>query len=199
MAVFIYAIKTEIMLFLQDVAYAHPNRDLLFSDINLTINRQDKIALVGHNGTGKSTILKILAGELTPANGIVSASSEPYYVPQLFGQFNDYTVAQALRVANKVNALQAILKGELTDANLTLLGEDWSIQERCQQALAHWKLDGLDLNQPMGTLSGGQKTKVFLSGMMVHSPEIVLLDEPSNHLDTQGRSILYEYIKSTAN
>ncbi|KAA6437053.1 ABC-F family ATP-binding cassette domain-containing protein [Dyadobacter flavalbus] len=185
------------MLFLQDVAYAHPNRDLLFSDINLAVNRQDKIALVGHNGTGKSTLLKILAGALVPTEGRVIAGSKPYYVPQLFGQFNDYTVAQALCVSDKLNALKAILEGELTDSNLSLLADDWAIQERCEQALAHWKLDGLDLNQRMETLSGGQKTRVFLSGIMIHNPEMVLLDEPSNHLDRQGRNILYDYITST--
>ncbi|GGB83564.1 ribosomal protection-like ABC-F family protein [Dyadobacter sediminis] len=185
------------MLFLQDVAYAHPNRDLLFSDINLSVNRQDKIALVGHNGAGKSTLLKILAGWLKPTNGRVNAGSEPYYVPQLFGQFNDFTIAQALRVSDKLTALKAILEGELTDSNLTLLGDDWAIQERCEQALAHWKLDALDLSQRMETLSGGQKTRVFLSGIMIHNPEIILLDEPGNHLDRQGRNTLYEYITST--
>ncbi|MEO6286336.1 MAG: ATP-binding cassette domain-containing protein, partial [Dyadobacter sp.] len=50
------------MLFLQDASYTHPNRDLLFTDINLAINRHDKIALIGNNGSGKSTLLQILAG-----------------------------------------------------------------------------------------------------------------------------------------
>ncbi|MCE7067161.1 ribosomal protection-like ABC-F family protein [Dyadobacter sp. CY326] len=187
------------MLYIHDVAYAHPNRDILFSDINLTINKQEKIALIGHNGAGKTTLLKILSGKLMPLEGTVKADSVPYYVPQLFGQFNEYTIAQAMRAADKINALKEILEGKVTEANLTLLADDWAIEERCQQALAHWKLEGLDLNQRMETLSGGQKTKVFLSGIMVHNPEIVLLDEPSNHLDGQGRSILYEYINSTTN
>jgi ATPase subunit of ABC transporter with duplicated ATPase domains len=185
------------MLFIHDVAYAHPDRDLLFSGINLTVNKHEKIALIGHNGAGKTTLLKILAGELMPMEGMVRAGSMPYYVPQLFGQFNNYTIAQALGVAEKIDALNDILNGKVTESNLTLLADDWTIEERCQQALAHWKLESLDLNQRMETLSGGQKTKVFLSGIMVHNPEIVLLDEPSNHLDGQGRSILYEYINST--
>src|SRR5690606_30830197 len=69
-------------------------------------------------------------------------------------------------------------------------------EERCQEALIHWKLDGLELSQKMGTLSGGQKTKVFLAGISIHCPEIVLLDEPSNHLDALGRNILYDYIQT---
>jgi ATPase subunit of ABC transporter with duplicated ATPase domains len=187
------------MLILQGVTYTHPDRDLLFSDINLIINRQDKIALTGNNGTGKSTLLNILAGNLHPSNGFVKAERKPYYVPQLFGQFNNYSIAQALRVEHKLKALQKILDGHVTDTNLALLDDDWAIEERCREAIAHWKLDHLDLNRKMETLSGGQKTRVFLAGINIHRPQIVLLDEPSNHLDTLSRDILYDYIKTTTN
>ncbi|MFA6057812.1 MAG: ABC-F family ATP-binding cassette domain-containing protein [Taibaiella sp.] len=187
------------MLILQNIAYAHPNKDLLFDHINLTINKQDKIALIGNNGVGKSTLLNILSGNLQPSNGSVQADSRPYYIPQLFGQFNDYTIAQALRIEDKLTALRAILDGDVTEKNLTLLNDDWTIEERCNAALSHWKLDGLDLAQKMGTLSGGQKTKVFLSGISIHEPQIVLLDEPSNYLDTLSRAILYDYIQTTTN
>jgi ATPase subunit of ABC transporter with duplicated ATPase domains len=187
------------MLILQGVTYVHPNRDLLFADINLVINKQDKVALIGNNGAGKSTLLKILSGNLHPSIGHVKAGSKPYYVPQLFGQFNDHSIAQALRVEDKLMALNEILNGLVTDENMTLLDDDWAIEERCKEAFAHWKLDELDLSQKMGALSGGQKTKVFLAGIIIHRPEIVLLDEPSNHLDLVGRSILYDYIKHTTN
>jgi ATPase subunit of ABC transporter with duplicated ATPase domains len=187
------------MLILQGVTYIHPNRDLLFADINLVINKQDKIALIGNNGAGKSTLLKILAGNLPPTSGHVKAGSRPYYIPQLFGQYNNYSVAQALRVEDKLKALKEILDGKVTDENMTLLDDDWSIEERCNEAFTHWKLNELDLSQKMGTLSGGQKTKVFLAGINIHQPETVLLDEPSNHLDTFSRNILYHYIKSTNN
>ena len=82
---------------------------------------------------------------------------------------------------------------------MELLNDDWTIEERCKEAFAYWKLDEFDLNQKMSTLSGGQKTKVFLAGIIIHQPEIVLLDEPSNHLDSISRNILYDYIKSTTN
>jgi ATPase subunit of ABC transporter with duplicated ATPase domains len=187
------------MLILQGVSYTHPNRDLLFCDINLHINKHNKIALIGNNGAGKSTLLKILAGCLHPSQGLVKVDSNPFYVPQLFGQFNEYTVGQALKVNEKINALREILEGQVTDANLTLLDDDWMIEERCMEAFSHWNLDGLDLSQKLGTLSGGQKTKVFLAGIIIHCPEIVLLDEPSNHLDTKTREVLYEYIRTTTN
>lgn len=187
------------MLILQDVTYTHPDRDLLFTDINFIINRQDKIALIGNNGAGKSTLLEILAGNLHPSIGLVKADSKPYYVPQLFGQFNDYSVAKALQVEDKISALKEILDGNVTYENLALFDDDWTIEERCKEAFTHWKLDGLNLTQKMGTLSGGQKTSVFLAGININRPEIVLLDEPSNHLDTLNRKILYDYIESTTN
>jgi ATPase subunit of ABC transporter with duplicated ATPase domains len=186
------------MLFLQDASYTHPNRDLLFKDINLAINKHDKIALIGNNGSGKSTLLQILAGTLLPSHGLAKAESDPYYVPQIFGQFNDHTIAQALKIDDKIAALKQILNGHVTDENLTLLADDWNIEERCHEAFEKWHLDISDLSQKLETLSGGQKTKVFLAGLMIHNPEIVLLDEPSNHLDSVSRGILYDYIKSTA-
>lgn len=185
------------MLFLQGVTYAHPNRDVLFSDIQLTVNKHDKIALIGNNGAGKSTLLGILAGKFKPVSGTVGADAQPYYVPQLLGQYNEQTVAEALGIHDKLLALREILDGHLTDINLELLDDDWGIEERCQEAFAHWQLGGISLSQPMATLSGGQKTKVFLAGIMIHQPGNVLLDEPSNHLDAPARSILYEYISST--
>jgi ATPase subunit of ABC transporter with duplicated ATPase domains len=169
----------------------------VLADLHLIINKQDKIALIGPNGVGKSILLQLLAGHLPPSNGLVKADSMPYYVPQLFGQFNEYSVAQALGIDQKLIAFQEILDGQVTDENLTWLDDDWSIEERCREAFAHWKLDGLDLTQKMETLSGGQKTKIFLAGIRIHQPQIVLMDEPSNHLDTLSRRLLYDYIQST--
>jgi ATPase subunit of ABC transporter with duplicated ATPase domains len=80
-----------------------------------------------------------------------------------------------------------------------LLNDDWLLEEKCNAAFAQWKIEGMDLNRKMETLSGGQKTKVFLSGIGIHQPEIILLDEPSNHLDGEGRTLLYEYIQTTPN
>jgi ATPase subunit of ABC transporter with duplicated ATPase domains len=118
------------MLTLQGVTYVHPHGDVLFSSLNLTLNRHDKIALIGNNGVGKSTLLKILAEEVHPTEGFVKADSKPYYIPQLFGQFNEYSIARALQVESKLVALHEILKGEVTDVNLALLDNDWSIRSQ---------------------------------------------------------------------
>lgn len=185
------------MLILQHISHIHPTKDLLFDNINLAVNKQDKVALIGNNGTGKSTLLKIIAGESQPSSGQLKAIVEPHYVPQVFGQYNQLTVAQVLRIENKLNALKEILNGNATENNLTVLNDDWAIEKRCHESLSYWKLKDLDLNQKMGTLSGGQKTKVFLASISIHNPELVLLDEPSNHLDISGRELLYRFIQST--
>jgi ATPase subunit of ABC transporter with duplicated ATPase domains len=187
------------MLILQNITYAHPDKDVLFENLQLVVNKQDKIALIGNNGVGKSTLMALLAGILQPTQGIVKADTISYYVPQLFGQYNNYTIAEALQVVDKLKALKEILNGNVTEENLILLNDDWSIEERCQEALSHWLLEDLSLSQKMNTISGGQKTKVFLAGIFIHQPQIVLLDEPSNHLDTISRVILYDYIQTTNN
>ena len=185
------------MFTLQNISYTHQNKDLLFSDINLTVNNHEKTALIGNNGVGKSTLLKIIAGELQPTYGQIIVETEPYYVPQIFGQFNHLNIAQALLIEDKLNALKEILNGNTSEENFNLLNDDWTIEDRCKEALNYWQLDDLDLSQKMETLSGGQKTKVFLAGISIHQPELVLLDEPSNHLDVSGRQLLYDFIQAT--
>ena len=186
------------MLILQNISYQHENKNMLFQNISFTINKNDKTALVGNNGVGKSTLLKIIAGQLQPISGQIIQNSIPYFVPQLFGQFNDVSISEALSIKDKIKSLKEILEGNVTEENLQLLDDDWTIEERCTEALSYCQLQDLDLEQKMGTLSGGQKTKVFLAGIMIQQPDLVLLDEPSNHLDFAGRKLLYDFIKSTS-
>lgn len=186
------------MLFLQNISYLHQDREVLFENLSLTINQHDKVALIGNNGSGKSTLLKIIANELQPSSGNYKVETKPYYVPQVFGQFNHLTIAQALRIADKLQALQEILEGRVTEENIIALEDDWSIEERSQEVLRAWGLSDLELTQKMALLSGGQKTRVFLAGITIHQPELVLLDEPSNHLDSEARQLLYNFIQSTS-
>lgn len=185
------------MLILQNISYTHPNKNLLFDNISLAVNDYQKIALIGNNGVGKSTLLKLIAKQLQPSSGIVNSSAEPYYIPQIFGQYNHLTISQALGVEDKLNALNEILNGNATEESFSLLNNDWTIETSCNDALQHWQLSDLNLSQKMETLSGGQKTKVFLAGIFIHQPDFVLLDEPSNHLDVSGRQLLYDFIETT--
>lgn len=185
------------MLILQDVFYTHPDREVLFSGINFIVNPHQKIALIGNNGTGKSTLLKLMAGKLPVSGGTVKTSARTYYVPQIVGQYNNCSVAEALLIGDKLKALNDILGGQATQESFHLLDDDWTIEERCLEALDHWKLKEVDLSKQMNALSGGQKARVFMAGIRIHQPEIVLLDEPGNHLDAEGRELLYDYISNT--
>ncbi len=186
------------MLFLQNISFGFPAGNLLFNSINLTIQTHTKSALVGSNGMGKSTLLKIMANEIEPLEGNIHIQGEIFYVPQMFGNFNDLTVAECLKIDKKLEALQKITNGEVDEVYFEMLNDDWDIEERCQQALQYWKLENLDLNQKLESLSGGQKTKVFLAGIQINQPEIVFLDEPTNHLDLEGRNLLYDFIEKTS-
>lgn len=185
------------MVLLQQIAYQHPNKDRLFENLNLAVQTHHKTAIIGNNGSGKSTLLQLIAGKLQPASGQLSVESEPYYVPQQFGQYNDLTIAEALQIAEKLRALNQILQGNVSDENLEILNDDWAIEERCASALQQWQLHELDLDQKLESLSGGQKTKVFLSGISIHQPELILMDEPTNHLDQTSRNMLYDFIRNT--
>lgn len=185
------------MLSIQNTSYTHQDKSLLFKNITLAVHQHSKVALIGNNGSGKSTLLKMIAGELDVDQGKIDIRSTPYYLPQIFGQYNQLSVAQALKVNDKLNALNKILLGELTEENYTTLNEDWTIEERCRQALESWQLQDVDLMQKLETLSGGQKTRVLLAGITLHQPELILLDEPSNHLDGQGRKLLYDFLANS--
>lgn len=185
------------MLSIQQMSYAHPNKDVLFSLINFNIGPHQKLGLIGNNGAGKSTLLRIMAGLLPVTAGTVHASEQPYYLPQIYGQFNHLTIAEALRIDKKLQALEAILAGEVSEENMNVLGDDWTIAERVHEALTAWGLGHVELTQSLQTLSGGQKTKLFLAGIAIHDPGIILLDEPSNHLDASAREQLYEWLRKS--
>ncbi|RFS17863.1 ABC-F family ATP-binding cassette domain-containing protein [Emticicia sp. C21] len=184
-------------IIIRSLSYIHSDRETLFQNISFAINKGEKAALVGSNGIGKSTLLQIIAGQLQASAGEVVCGEKPYYVPQHLGQYDDFSIAQALGIEHKLNAYEAILQGDTSADNFTLLNDDWTIEERTQSAFDYWHLQHLSLHQPMHLLSGGEKTKVFLAGILIQEPGIVLLDEPSNHLDILSRELLYEFIKKS--
>jgi len=181
-------------IIVKQLSYTHPDREILFKDISFSVQENKKAALIGNNGSGKSTLLQIIAGELSPTTGEIVHSSQPYYVPQHFGQYSDYTVATALQIDNKLKALHNILAGDASAKNFSVLDDDWTIEERATAALSSWGLEHISLSQTLENLSGGEKTKVFLAGITVHEPRNILLDEPTNHLDSLYREKVYELI-----
>ena len=181
----------------QHITYHTPNRGLLFNDISFTLQKGEKAAIVGHNGAGKTTLFKIITGQEKSYTGNLLVTGPLHYVPQHYGHFNQLTVAEALGIAPLLAALQAVEKGATDQHYYDLLEHQWDIAARCEEAFSRWGITGIALNQPLQQLSGGMKTRLFLSGIDIFEPAIVLLDEPTNHLDAKARARLYEWMSTT--
>ncbi len=184
-------------IIIQKISYSHPDKQALFHELSFTVNKGNKTGLIGNNGVGKSTLLQIIAGALPATSGEVILKDAVWYVPQHTGQYDHQTIAEVLGINNKLLALHAILEGEATTENMEILNDDWELEERIQEAFRKWKIEYLDLSRVVGELSGGEKTKVFLSGITLHDPSVILLDEPTNHLDPDSRELLYRFIHQT--
>lgn len=169
------------------------NQQPLFERVNLSVAAGRKVSVIGNNGTGKSTLLKLIAGELPASSGSVYCVSTPYYIPQQVG-IRGMSISQALGVSDKLDALDAICNGSDKCADYDALADDWDIESRCRAALDAWGLLNIGLTTSIDSLSGGEKTKLFLAGIDIRQPEIILLDEPTNHLDYTSRQKLYEFI-----
>lgn len=183
-------------IIISDLAYHYPNQNNLFEYISFSVEKQDKVSVVGNNGVGKSTLLKLLSGQLSASEGSITSSSPPYYIPQHTGSL-EKTVAEVLEVDAKISALNAIIAGSISQSDYDMLGDDWTIESRCELAFNFWRISHIKLDMPMDDLSGGEKTKVLLAGLLIHNPDIILLDEPSNHLDASSRELLYQYIRQS--
>ncbi|KGE12444.1 ABC-F family ATP-binding cassette domain-containing protein [Sphingobacterium deserti] len=182
------------MFVIQNLTYIHPDKETLFSNLSFSLSKFQKAALIGNNGTGKSTLLQLIAGKLPPSSGEVPTNGTIFFVPQLYGQFDSQTVAEVLGVSEKLNAYYAILSGKDDLTNFTILDDDWEVEERCLRALTHWGLTNVALTGFLSNLSGGEKVKVFLAAAWLSRPELLLMDEPSNHLDAIGKELLYRFI-----
>ena len=180
-------------IIVSDISYHYFNQKALFEHISFSVLSNRKVSLIGNNGTGKSTLLKLLAEEFIPSSGSVQCSSQAYYIPQQIGIIRQ-SISQALSVSEKINALHSIYSGSTEQIHYDQLADDWDIESRCRLALDFWGLMNVDLNISVDLLSGGEKSKVFLAGLLIHKPDIILLDEPTNHLDQTSRQKFYDYI-----
>ena len=183
-------------IIISDLSYHYSNQHLLFNHLSFSIEKQEKVSIVGDNGVGKSTLLKLMANLIEPSAGNITSSSKPYYIPQNIGLTNQ-SVAEALNVDNKLVALDAIMRGSISHSDFEILDDDWEIETRCQTALSYWQLSNVTIHTRMSELSGGEKTRVLLAGLLIHTPDIILLDEPSNHLDRTGRKLLYQFLEQS--
>jgi ATPase subunit of ABC transporter with duplicated ATPase domains len=119
------------------ISFHFPNQQELWQPVSFTVPNGGKVAVVGDNGCGKTTLMRMIAGELEPSAGSIQFDEKPYYVPQLTSARSE-TIAEALGVADKLAALKAIESGSTDVKNYDILGDDWDIEERCLRALSDW-------------------------------------------------------------
>ncbi|WP_083759297.1 ABC-F family ATP-binding cassette domain-containing protein [Rhodospirillum centenum] len=174
-----------------DFAFS-PDRPL-FSGLSLSLGAE-RVGLVGANGTGKSTLLRLLRGELRPTAGGIGRHGRLLYLAQRPDP--DATVAEALGVAGRLAALSRIEAGGTDPADFETVGTDgWDLPSRMREALTRAGVPGLEAGRRLGSLSGGQATRVRLARIGLEAPDLLLLDEPSNDLDADGRSALYDLVR----
>ena len=176
----------------------------LFDDINFTINEGDKVGLIAKNGTGKSTLLSIIAGDDTPDDGKLIFKNDvtigylkqlPQFEPHLSVMdtclIGDDDQSKAIRQYE--NALIEGNNEEMTKAIQTMdLASAWDYEERFKQILSQLKID--DFKQRISELSGGQIKRVALAKILISNPHFLILDEPTNHLDIDMIEWLEAYL-----
>lgn len=195
--------------------------ETIIEDVNFDIHDHEKIAIVGRNGCGKTTLLKLIAGDITMANidsdescGIAMAGNQKIgYLRQISFEDQEITVEnEILKVFEPVFACERRMK-ELTDIMETDHDQKWmyeysSLQDQMEAMGGYtyrrdmetmfqkFGFDLKDITRPIGTFSGGQQTKVAFIKLLLSRPDIMLLDEPTNHLDLPTIEWLEGYLKN---
>lgn len=196
---------------------------VLFKDVTFVVNEKDRIALMGKNGAGKSTLLKILAGARQPSAGRVSAPKDAViaYLPQHLMTENSRTVFEEASMAfshihemeSRIQALNDEL-GARTDyeseeyyrliEEVSALSEKfYSIEDINYDAEVEKILLGLgfvreDFTRPTGDFSGGWRMRIELAKILLQKPDLILLDEPTNHMDIESIQWLEEFLINSA-
>jgi len=141
---------------------------VLFQELSLAIESGDRIGLIGPNGMGKSTLLKILSSQIVPDDGDLSLSSGVKIA----------MLDQSPSFQDQSTILQTLLLG--------VDPEDWDTQALARETFSRFNLQQFGEDTPMGELSGGWKKRVALARELIKEPDLLLLDEPTNHLDIEG-------------
>ncbi len=178
---------------------------LLFADVTFGVNQGDKIGLIAKNGTGKTTLLRIIAGEESPDSGNVTFHNglRVGFIPQKPNIDESLSVIEAclnsdFPACRAIAAYEsAVASGNEEAINNALPAMDsenaWTYDDRLKQML--YQLRITDMNALVGTLSGGQKKRIAIAHTLLDNPELLILDEPTNHLDIEIIEWLEDYLK----
>lgn len=170
---------------ISNLSYKYHKTDVL-ENINLIIKDDDFLAIIGPNGGGKSTLLKLILGLLTPQNGTIInniKTNQVGYVPQNTN----------LNIDFPITALEIVLMGHISSKK-RLFG--YSKEDiACAKASLEKVSMGNFANSKIGDLSGGQRQRVFIARALCSNPKILLLDEPTASIDVKGQREIYELLK----
>ena len=192
----------------------------LFEDVSFVINKKDRIALVGKNGAGKSTMLKILAGEQRPTEGTVAVQRNITvgYLPQVMVLSDSRTVMEEAEMAfehifemqerlNRMNqeladrtdydseSYQELIERFTHDNEHFLMMGGTNYQAEIERTLIGLGFERTDFNRPTSEFSGGWRMRIELAKLLLRRPDVLLLDEPTNHLDIESIQWLEGFLK----
>jgi ATP-binding cassette subfamily F protein 3 len=153
------------------------NANIVYRDLNLTLNRGDKVALVGPNGAGKTTLLKILAGVLPFEKGECKLGHN--VITAYYAQYQ-------LELLNPTNNILAELHSAAPSES----------EQKLRRILGAFLFSGDDVYKKISVLSGGEKSRLVLTKMLIQSANFLLMDEPTNHLDISSREILADALEA---
>jgi ATPase subunit of ABC transporter with duplicated ATPase domains len=171
---------------LSNLTWSTPDGRPLFSHLDLTFDT-DGTGLVGRNGVGKTTLLRLVSGDLLPQPGKVSVNGTLGVLRQNVQVKPNQTVGDLLGVNEGLALLSRAESGEASVEELALA--DWTLEARIASSLGRFGLDTRP-EMPLATLSGGQLTRVGLAALIFAEPDFILLDEPTNNLDRDGREVV---------
>ncbi len=178
---------------LHQVTCQFPTGDTLFGPLNLTLE-PSLCALVGRNGSGKTRLLRLLAGLDEPATGHIERFGSHAWVAQQHVISPQTTLAELLGYDAIFAARKRIDSGDYQPDDLDTLDGRWDVAERLSEAFINANLPPFDPDKPAGELSGGERIRALLCGVFTAEADFMLLDEPTNHLDRQGRTWFYDQL-----
>ena len=179
-----------------NLCYQHGNGDVVFNDLSFSLTAK-VTALVGRNGCGKSILASLLAKQKEPSSGTVVCNLPLGFYRQMndVNQADNQTIAEGIGLEPVFKALDAISQGQVTEQNLMLLEGNWDIPERFNAELVRLGVNNKTPYSLSKHLSGGQLSQLKLWALFTCiKPDILIMDEPSNHLDAKGKSWLIKQI-----
>lgn len=176
---------------LSRIGWTTPTGTPVLRDIDLSLGTR-RAGLVGRNGTGKTTLLRIVAGDLAPSSGTLSVNGSVHLMQQIVRPAGSDTIAGLFGAGGALELLARAAVGQATMDDLDRA--DWTLEERIASALARVELD-VPVTAALTALSGGQRTRAALAAAVFAQPDFLLLDEPTNNLDRAGRDAMLRLVE----